>query len=352
MQNLKMSPSESWDESALGRTAFRVLVVIAQGATIFITWPLWQARHTPPMLPALPFPEISTGPLLIFSLICVLVKPRIGVYLHWATLLIAMVMDQTRIQPEFICLAVLMYGTLDSIEAQLVARTYLIAMWFFAGFHKLVNPDYYMDSVPRLLVPLLGTERPWPLVCDVLRGGLAFGEMSLAFLAVIPRTRKLCAILAAVLHLSIFFYLSLRMRHNLAVWPWNLTLAIAGFALIWPWKSTFRADWRVSSWAVRLATIFLLVSPFGYYFGAVDAYFSHCLYTNNTIQAQIVHADGTQTALDWTVFNTPFPPAHRLFDDYFAKVAAPGDVLHVTDPRWWARIRGYSHRTVEKDKLP
>lgn len=35
---------------------YRVLVVLAHAATVFLTWPLWTAHALPPMLPALPLP--------------------------------------------------------------------------------------------------------------------------------------------------------------------------------------------------------------------------------------------------------------------------------------------------------
>ena len=100
----------------------RIAAVYAQAATIVITWPVWQVRHysatanfpETPNLPAFPLPQIDMGWLLLCSLVVVLFYPRRGVILHGALLLVAILLDQMRMQPECISLWVLMLGSLDS----------------------------------------------------------------------------------------------------------------------------------------------------------------------------------------------------------------------------------------------
>src|SRR5215207_5379203 len=73
--------------------SFRTLVVACQVATLWITWPLWQVRDSPPMLPAFPLPAIDLGWLLIGSLLLVLVAPLPGITLQTILLLYAVLID-------------------------------------------------------------------------------------------------------------------------------------------------------------------------------------------------------------------------------------------------------------------
>src|SRR5258705_13762645 len=58
-----------------GVLVFCWLVVGCQAATILITWPLWQAHQTPPILPLFPLPSFGIGPLFPLFLGLVLFMP-------------------------------------------------------------------------------------------------------------------------------------------------------------------------------------------------------------------------------------------------------------------------------------
>jgi hypothetical protein len=68
---------------------------------------------------------LPLGPALLVSLALVLVRATGGTVLHSALLVYAMLIDQTRIQPEIVSLAVLLWGTFPSPDAKLVGRTHL-----------------------------------------------------------------------------------------------------------------------------------------------------------------------------------------------------------------------------------
>lgn len=337
--------------------AYRALVVAMQAATIVITWQLWQVRSDPPLLPALTLPQFNIGPWLLASLGVVLAAPRIGLALHAALLVWAMLLDQLRMQPEFISMWLLMLGTLTNPSAKLIARTHLVTIWFFAAFHKLICARYYMHTIPPQFIRLTGDGDLWPAVFDLLRGSLAVFEMSLAVFAVMPRTRKWCAWQAAVFHLGVLQYLMFWSPTpdgtfggwNQAVWPWNIALAPASFALLRTWHAPAWQDFKSRRWLPRAIVVFMCIYPIGYYVGLVDAYLAHCLYSLNTPVAAIVRPN---EAPDQIVFlkslNVPFPPTTRLFKAYFAKVADPGDVLLIKDYRQWARARGESNQSFIK----
>ena len=181
---------------------------------------------------------------------------------------------------------------------------------------------------------------------DVLRGGVALFEMSLAVLALTPRTRKWCGLAGrpvspgspAVPHVLVLRSGDGRLGWNEAVWPWDVALVPAAFMLIRPWRSTAWDELRLSGWPIRAVVVFMCLYPLGYYFGLVDAYMAHCLYSWNTPIAAIIKPDEPpEQILELEKLHIPFPPAPRLYEAYFDKVAEPGDELVLNDYRIWAQ---------------
>jgi hypothetical protein len=331
---------------------FRWLVVAAQGATLWLTWPVWRHRALPPMMPALDLStSLDMGWPLIGSLLLVLIAPRWGVAMHLVLLVAAIVMDQMRLQPEFLSLALLMLATLPARGAKLVGRTHLICLWFFSGFHKLVSTGYYE----------MMHERMWTRVAPELDSRLTFAlsavfallEISLAVLAWLPRTRRAAAVIAIPFHFAILGVLW-DFDWNLAVWPWNAALSLAGFGLLWTWRETVTAELATVRWPAKLAACVLLVSPWGYYLGIIDAYLANCFYAGNIPQAQWNDVPLTGSTMyrgpkenpNQLYVGVPIPPTHRAFEAFFHALAKPGDKLRIEDPRWCARQFGYAERVI------
>ncbi len=144
----------SW-AAAFGPRAYRIVLVWCQAATVLITWPLWQVHHSPPMLPALPLPSFDLGVPLLLSLVVVLLSPMRGVVILSVLVLYAVLSDQTRLQPEVISLVLLLWGTLPYATAKTIARTHLVALWFWAGLNKLFSPAFHSVLAPALLGAVL-----------------------------------------------------------------------------------------------------------------------------------------------------------------------------------------------------
>ena len=310
-----------------------------------------------PMLPAfgLPIegpPQFNVLPLLLASLVLVLFYPRVGTALHIVTLVVAMLLDQTRMQPWCVSFARLMVGSLDSPGAKSVGRAHLVATWFYAGLHKLLSPGYSHKVVPFLLTGLY--DKPNPTLFALLGGAAAAVEVTVAILAIVPRTRRWAAALACVMHLTIALWLALRLGWNADVWPWNIVLAIAALLLIWPWRTTLREDWRACSRVARAAVLLIMISPVGFYFGLVDGFLAHCIYSANTPEAKIVLPDGAEVniAAVATSINAPMPPAIRLYEEYFRQVGEPGELLVINDPRWWAQFAETSIAKSTSRRIP
>ncbi|HKD35976.1 MAG TPA: hypothetical protein VKB78_04220 [Pirellulales bacterium] len=337
----------------------RLAAVAAQAATILVTWPLWQVRHPiaaiyqSPMLPAFPLPQFDLGWLLLISLAVVLIAPRWGVPIHAGMLIWAIMLDQIRLQVQCISLVILMASTLGVPSLKTLARAHLIALWFYAGFHKLVSPDYYESVIPFMTGFTKGSV---PLTWQIVGIGVAVFEVLLAVLAAIPSLRRLCSVLAVGFHLAIVSILAVRLHWNESVCPWNAALAVASVTLLWRWRTSLHEDWRGASNWLRGAIAAVLLSPLLFYVGLIDPFLAYCVYANNSPTAAVYIPGGGIRTLSDTIpdpsLNVPIPPEHRLFEAYFEQIAMPGEVLIIDDPRWCARFWGYYHREIVKKPPP
>jgi hypothetical protein len=322
--------------------AFRWWLVGCQAATLLITWPLWQVHTSPPMLPVLPLPQLDTGVVLLLSLAMTVIAPVTGITLHTVLIVYAMLIDQTRIQPQVMSHAILLWGTLSYRDAKTLSRAYLVSMWTWAGLNKLLSPVFLTSVGPGLFGTLFSQAPIW------LRetGGytIAISELATGLLAVFPRTRRLSGFMAFGLHISILLtLLSLRANRNEAIWPWNLALALSAFALIVPWQESIPRSIGQSRRGTRLLIALIFISPAGFHVGLVDTYFAHNLYSGNT---PIAASSAYNPASSRSAFNVPLPPEHRLYEQWFRLVCKPGDHLTIIDPRWWFGIRGQREREI------
>src|SRR5688572_4129609 len=342
MQRALESSRELWHRfrrrlNGVDQPAFLCLVVVCQTITVLVTWRLWQIHRTPPMLPALTLPELNLGVIILISLAAIFVRPLAGLILHTIVILYSILIDQTRLQPEIISMVILMWGSLRWESLKLIARSHLIALWFFAGLSKILSAGYLnsiSSAYPRsssrvVLLPLL--------------------ELCLGIMALISRSRKFAAALACALHIAIFVAVSpLRSRWGVPILFWNLALAGAGFALIWSWPTSLRFSLKELNPVAAAVVLFILLSPVGFYFGIFDAYLSHHLYSDSTPTAVWYRASSEPEGVNtWHTLNVPLPPEHRLFEAYFNESCERGDFLIIHDPRHWARWRGYAERRVD-----
>ena len=325
-------------------------VAACQSVSFVLSWPLWQVHTSPPMLPAVPLPQMDLGVPLLVSLVAVVARPAIGVPVHSALLAYAILIDQTRLQPGFISLAILLWGCLPGHRAIMLARVHLIALWLFSGVNKLLSPGFMGDTAQWMLEPYAAKPPAW---LHDNAGYLVVGaEMGLGILALFPPTRKLVGVLAAVVHLNILFVLSPWGHNwNTVVWPWNVALAISGLCLIAPWREGVIESLRRCGRIAGLGLVGLILMPAGFYLLIVDAYLSHNLYTSNTPDATVCNArnrcdNDRLTEASLKAFNVPLPPEHRLIESSFVQGCRRGDRLTIKDSRLVARWLGHDRVTI------
>ena len=285
------------------------------------------------MLPAFDLPGLDAGPILLATLALVLVRPRAGLALHVGGLVLAVLADQTRLQPWVISMPLLMLASDPRTELRTIGRAHLATLWLWAGAHKLLSPAFAASTAPFLV------SRVWTHAPDALSAHagvtIALAELSVGALAIAPPTRRVAALAGAGLHAGIALYL-LASRESPGLVPWNVALALAAVALLWtrePASSTPRGP-RLLAYAIAGA---LALAPAGFYVGVTDAYVAHVLYTGDVDRTLRCGASGTcvsdlELKESLAELGSGFPPEPRLFRAHFEQTCEPGDVMHVTAP--------------------
>jgi uncharacterized membrane protein YphA (DoxX/SURF4 family) len=305
----------------------RPLFVVLQGATVLITWPLWQTRADPPLLPMFKgLPQFDMGLLVLATLALTLVRPKVGVLAHITALSIAFAQDQTRLQPEFVSLALILLGTTTISYSAVLVRAHLVSLWFWSGLNKALSLDF-MGGAAQFIYGGL------PVRIEAIRpyfGWLVIAsEMLAAVFIVLPKLRRIGVALAVGVHLMILLVL-LRHRWNVSVWPWNVAVPLAAIAFFGH-SSSVNAPRANRAIATAFAGL-ILVLPAGFYAGYVDAYLAHNLYTSNTAWAvaDCGHdppCSSVAFSKTWNHFRVPLPPEPRLYRAYFDQLCGRGDTL-------------------------
>ena len=306
------------------RYCLLMISAFAQLISLWITWPLWNQRTEIPNLPVfdLGIPQLPFGWLLVLTLAVVPFRPRLGVWLHFALMLIACLFDQMRLQPQFLATWILMLATLGQSRKNDV-RWFLSSLWIWAGLHKAISPDWNSYRAHDMAAALGLDADDW------------FGTVAV----VVAATELLVGLIAwwrprwgatgcVMLHVGIALYLSpLFLNWNDSVLPWNLATAVVGSWILWTCdpQPTIRQRFMFGTF---------MILPLGFFVGWLDHGYSHVLYSGSIPQGLITHNDGTiETIAGWGEVAVPFPNERRTLRQRFDLVAQPGDRLHILDPR-------------------
>ena len=338
----------------------RWVLVACQLVTVIMTASLWQSRDFPPNLPVAwnPFPQFDLFWPIVASLVLALVVPRWGVIAHVVLLLVAIMQDQIRIQPQVVSCAILLLGTLPWRSWQTIARAHLFALWFYGGLHKLLSTRYFSDSniISKTFETLTdGSLNHESSSVTFLHYLSPWIEIVLALMLLAVISRRWACVLAVVLHVTIFASLIV-LQTNSSVWFWNIAVIAAAFALVWHWKESLFGNWKSLSWPLRIVVLWVLIAPLGYYFEWTDGYVAHCLYSNNGAEGYVVTTDGGEAKSKSIVqevhaeINVPMPREHRLIEQYFLSCAPEDSFLLIEDKRLGAEQRGRKTRWLKRHR--
>jgi hypothetical protein len=303
--------------------AIVTIAAVALAASYVLTWELWQGRVEPPNLPALGSSSAwSFGAPLVAAALASIGFPRLGSTVHGSLLVIAILGDQVREQPELISLAILLAAGAWGPKGGEIGRWHMVTMWAWAGIHKALSLGWATGSA-AVIADAFGASG--------LRGVVAVAvpasEIALAALALRRRAWPVLRVAAPVFHLGVVLFLVLD-GDNLAVLPWNLALVAIAPLLFRP---PDRAAGPGASRGTVAVAAFLAIHPAGFYLGVTDTYLAHNLYTSNEAGASMCVAGGdcfdpfaTRASLD-----VPLPPERRLYVAWFERICRPGDTLRI-----------------------
>jgi hypothetical protein len=389
----KLAGEASPVAASWGLLAFRWWGVMMLALTYYKTRLAWgpRAADFPPVLPLWDgspvLPQLDLYWPLLVTLALVPLVARLGLILHSLTLFYAIITDLTRIQPECFSPVILLWATLPSENAKTIARAHLAAMWFFAGFHKLLAPAFLIHVGPEIFTYLLKLKLNDDLA-HFLGIMVALTEMAVGLGVLFMPTRRIAAVVAVAMHFVIFLGATAipeGIEQLLAgnteqaaialspsswfqpVWPWNLLLMWAGLAFFWSYRTSPRAAWKALAWPMRVAVAVLLISPLGYYLGIVNPYLANCIYTGNFIRGYRLPANPTEIAspaqeslvnqkvgLDQLTLGSEtsrdlgisLPPSERMFQRYFAKTGKLHERMILYYPGWMSLFTGIKEREL------
>jgi hypothetical protein len=273
---------------------------------------------------------------LVTAALAAVVFPRVGSMTHGVLLLLALLGDQIRLQPEFVSLGLLLVAAAWPPTGMAIGRWHLITLWGWAGIHKILSLGW-SEGGAAFIAAAAGRPQLRSLVAIIV----PLAEIALAALALWPRTWRVLWVAAALFHIGVVAVLA-RIDWNSAIWPWNLALAAVTPFLFRPSSAPKKEPVLPRSRQVVGAAAVFALYPLGFYFGISDAYLSHNLYSSNTAQAFIVCGpeDRSCTPAPWLgtaqSLNVPFPPEPRLYLAWFERVCRPGERLRIDGI--WTRL--------------
>lgn len=334
----------------------RVVVVACQALTLLMTWPLWQPRVAPPLLPWFPvaarLAAVPFGVALLVSLGAILLRPRAGIAVHGSLLALAIAGDTTRFQPQCLSLAFLLVATLPGRGAALFGTAHLASLWLWSGLHKLLSAEYVARGsvlvTDRFAACPEGLARALALTLAALEVGLGIWSLG-------ARTRLLARGGGAALHVGVVLWLSpLVLDWNESVLPWNAALAFAAWILLAPPRTgavaSFAGTWRDAPRLARLVAAAELALPAGFQAGVVPAPLAHALYSMSTPHALWHHADGRVTHLgEEPDLGVLLPAVEATLIASFRAQARSGDVLTIVERRALLRALGRDETVIRQE---
>ncbi len=337
----------------------RWALVACQAISILITWNVWQVRDATHPLPNLPLiqsvPQFPMGLILLFSLAMVLARPVAGLAAHAAILALSIVQDETRLQPEFLSLVLLLVGTLPGRFSRDVARAHLGSLWLWAGLHKLLS-DGYWTWQGELFVTVYWPEAPG--VVTVLGSAVvAISELLLGVAAFAPSAKRFVPLGATLVHGAALLWLACQ-SWNYAVWPWQIGLILAAWVLFS--ESAEQHQQMADGTAVdrhsstrRGIALVMLAYPMLYYVNLLPPPVAWCVYSGNVPVAMLfepvtVSEDGLPKIPQGTWLfeagfrdlNVPYPTMPSSCQRFLAWYGKEGASISIDDPRPLSRWRG------------
>lgn len=306
--------------------ALRAALAFVQAAMVCTSWSLWQARTLPANLPVADWlPSIPVGWLLLACCVLVVVRPREGIVANAVVLVVAISMDQLRLQPELVSVAVLLAATGPWRLSRTLGWGALASLWVWAGLGKALSAGF--GPIAELATSRLGVGG----LAGLAEWAIPIGELSLGIAVLVPVARRWAGWAGAALHLVAPFALAIGVRSP--IFWWNLGLAAASIVLLALDAPSPDPRPAPAPAVARALVVGLFAYPVLAYVGTIDPYLGHHLYSGDVPTATVCSADGCS---DFGILATrgalgvPIPPSTRMFERWFLAGCTPGEELRVT----------------------
>ena len=232
---------------------------------------------------------------------------RYGIILSVLAFSILVIDDINRLQTYYyqylamlVCLSVLRKQGEENQASALYLI--LVGIYFHSGLTKL-NTNFIHYVFPNMLyafhyVSLESWQNsPWQFIAY----SIPLGEMILAILILLPKTRKIGLYAALVLHLGILFSIGpWGLDWNPIVWIWNISM----IALNWSLFSTLRDSYLSYKNILSLTVlVFFILMPFFNRLGLWDNSLSFSLYSGTSPNRQL-HVSQFKPSQDIPLFYT------------------------------------------------
>ena len=283
---------------------------------ISLTWRLWTGDSKFPQVPLLE--PLVTAPLfldwialvafilstvwllvrsssnaLVFSATSATAEPvrtsRIAEHIFLATLLCLFCLNQHRLQPwawQFFLYAVLAAVLREPNGIMFSARWLTASIYFYSALSKF---DYQFvhglgGRLAETLTETIGLELAGGL--NIITFAMPIFELSIAATLLIPKTRKIGVLLAAVFHGSLIATLGpWGLNHHLGVLVWNCFFFLVTATLFWPTVTALKKDekpeHRLLSLVITIALVAYPILP------RVDHWLAWGLYSPNNSRCDL-----------------------------------------------------------------
>ncbi len=277
--------------SSLFNTTIAVFFLLAK----IISWKLWLANRTFPLIPAFDFLQI-VPPFLhlllyvgsIVLLLLVAIKPKQFSLLPILITIeiLSCLLDQNRWQPweyQYVFMFFILWVNRgDDKNALSVLLIVLCSIYFYSGLQK-VNPHFIKQVWGHtILNDFLHLSTNITQQPNMLRLGYVMPllEMLLGIGLLVKKSRKITVCFLLIMHILILLFIGpLGLCYNIIVWPWNMAMIV--FLLIFL-KQSINTPNITSLISKRLNLFFLvvwIVFPVLNFWGYWDFYFSSSLYS-------------------------------------------------------------------------
>ncbi len=263
---------------------FRLVILLAIGIGVFMSWPLWQYHASFPMFPFISLPSyvgevinnVGVYLLIGFLVLSLLFPSRISALSLFVISSLLIAQDQLRLQPWFymylLLLIPVLYYWQQEQHAYLKRYCQLViaGVYFWSGIHK-IHPNFFELVLKPILQFYSGLGNSfWINKFSTVSYLVPVLELSVGLSFVFLKWVQTAKKVVVVMHILLIIYLSpLGIAYNYVVIPWNVAMIFLVLKLYF-----------IKRPVLLVGLLLVWFMPFLNFFGKWDYYPSFSLYSS------------------------------------------------------------------------